>query len=167
MLGGAGRGNLSAIMASTPHPGSPTPLTATPSAAERQASAERTADFPNGWVLFTAVTLFMSGGLSMLFGIAALLNDQVIAVGGTGGPVVFDITAWGWVLLIGGFVMGLSGISLALGIGLARWLAVGFVMLHAAIMFAIASEFPAFAVMVIALDVVILFQLTVQWGRSR
>jgi hypothetical protein len=154
-------------MASTPHPGSPTPLTATPSAAERRASAERTSDFPNGWILFAAITLFMSGGLTILFGLAALLNDRVVAVGGTDGPVIWDITGWGWVLLIGGIVMGLTGIALALQMGVGRWLAVGFVLLHAVLMFAVASQFPAFAVLVIALDVVVLFQLTVQWGRSR
>jgi hypothetical protein len=154
-------------MASTPRPGSPTPLTATPSAAERRASAARTSDVPNGWILFAAVTLFMSGGLTILFGLAALLNDKVVAVGGTDGPVIFDITAWGWVLLIGGIVMSLTGIALALQMTVARWLAVGFVLLHAILMFAVASEFPIFAVLVIALDVVVLFQLTVQWGRSR
>lgn len=154
-------------MASTPHPGSPTPLTSTPTAAERRASAARTSDFPNGWILFAAVTLFMSGGLSFLFGLGALLNDRVVAVGGTGGPMVWDITAWGWVLVVGGVVMALTGLALAFQVGVARWLAVGFVMLHAIGMFAIASEFPIFAILVIALDVTVLFQLTVQWGRSR
>lgn len=141
-------------------------MTATPSAAERQASA-RTSDFPSGWILFAAVTLFMSGGMTILFGIAALLNDKVVAVGGTGGPVVLDITTWGWVFLIGGIVMSLTGIALALQVGVARWLAVGFVLLHAIGMFVILSEFPIFAFLVIALDVIVLYELTVQWGRSR
>jgi hypothetical protein len=154
-------------MASTPRPGSPTPLTATPTAAERRASAARTSDVPSGWILFAAVTLFMSGGMTILFGLAALLNDEVIAVGGSGGPVIFDITAWGWILLVGGVVMSLTGVALALQVGLARWLAVGFVLLHAVGMFAVASEFPVFAILVIALDVIVLYELTVQWGRAR
>jgi hypothetical protein len=81
-------------MASTPHSGPPTPLTATPSAAERRASAARGSD-------------------------------------------------------------------------VARWLATGFVLLHAMGMFVILSEFPVFAFLVIALDVIVLYELTVQWGRSR
>jgi hypothetical protein len=158
-----------AIMSSTPHPGAPgaqTPLTATPTAAERRA-AERSSDFPTGWILFTAVTLLMSGGMTVLFGLAALLNDKVVSVGGSGGPVILDITAWGWLLLVGGIVMGLTGIALALQVGVARWLAAGFVTLHAIGMFAVATEFPVLAILVIALDVVILYELTVQWGRSR
>ena len=48
----------------------------------------------------------------------------------------------------------------------ARWLAVGFVMLNAPFQFAIASAFPLLAILVIALDVVILYYLTAGWNRS-
>jgi hypothetical protein len=152
-------------MASSPHS---QPLTSTPSAAERERSRSRSrdADFPAGWVLFAAVTLFMSGGLTFLFGLAAVLNDDVVVVGGSGGPAIWDLTAWGWVGIVAGIVMSLTGIGLALQMGVARWLAIGFVMLHALLMFPIASAFPVLAILVIALDVVILYELTVAWSRG-
>jgi hypothetical protein len=50
--------------------------------------------------------------------------------------------------------------------GVARWAAAGFVTLHAILMFPIASAFPVIALIVIALDVIILYELTVGWGAS-
>ncbi|WCB91868.1 hypothetical protein DSM104299_00546 [Baekduia alba] len=149
-------------MASTPHG---TPLTATPSATDRELAARRSA-FPSGWVLFAAVTLFMSGGMTIVFGFAAVLNDKVVTVGGSGGPAIWDLTAWGWVGIVTGIVMVLTGIGLALQMGVARWAAVGFVTLHAILMFPVASAFPIVAIVVIALDVVILYELTVAWGSA-
>jgi hypothetical protein len=152
------------IMASTPHPRGPTPLTSTPTAAERERNrtAHRGA-FPSGMIMFAAVTLLMSGGLTVIFGIAALLNDDVVLVGGSGGPAIADLTAWGWVGIVTGIIMMLTGVGLGLQMGVARWGAAGFVTLHAILMFPIASAFPIVALIVIALDVIILYELTVGW----
>ena len=136
-----------------------TPMTATPG------PRVETYNPPGAWIIFAAVTLFMTGGFNILFGIAALLNDEVVAVGGDG-VMIWDFTTWGWILLVAGVVMMLTGIGLGLGVGIARWLAVGFVMLNAMFQFGIASAFPLLAILVIALDVVILYQLTAGWSRS-
>jgi hypothetical protein len=98
-------------------------------------------------------------------GIAALLNNDVVAVGGDG-VAIWDFTTWGWILLVAGVVMMLTGIGLGLGVGIARWLALVFVMLNAMFQFGIASAFPLLAILVIALDVVILYYLTAGWSRS-
>jgi hypothetical protein len=136
-----------------------TPMTATPGPRVETYSP------PGTWIIFAAVTLFMSGGFNVLFGIAALLNDEVVAVGGDG-VAIWDFTTWGWILLVAGVVMMLTGIGLGLGVGIARWLAVVFVMLNAMFQFGIASAFPLLAILVIALDIVILYYLTAGWSRS-
>jgi hypothetical protein len=154
-------------MSSTPHRGATAPLTATPTAAERErARAASSGAFPSGWVLFAAVTLVLSGGMTIIFGIAALLNDKVVEVGGSGGPAIADITVWGWVGIVTGIIMMLTGVGLGLQMGVARWAAAGFVTFHAALMFPIASAFPILAIIIIALDVIILYELTVGWGSS-
>jgi hypothetical protein len=38
-------------------------------------------------------------------GLAAVLNDKVVTVGGASGPIVWDFTAWGWVQMVIGVVM--------------------------------------------------------------
>ncbi|HEY6759001.1 MAG TPA: hypothetical protein VI318_05900 [Baekduia sp.] len=153
-------------MSSASHPGGTTPLTANVSAAEREQSRTRQSDFPSGWIIFAAVALVMSGGLTALFGLTAVLNDKVVTVGGTGGPAIWDLTGWGWVGIISGLVMIVTGIGLALQVGIARWTAVVLVTIHALLMFPIISAFPILAIIVIALDVVILYELTVAWSRS-
>ena len=165
MLCGSPARDSGGIMASTPHAGGPAPLTATPSSADRERAREQEA-FPSGWVLFAAVALFMSGGMTIIFGLAAVLNDKVVTVGGSGGTALWDLTGWGWVGIVTGIVMALTGVGLALQMRVARWAAIGFVTLHAALMFPIASAFPIVALIVIALDVVILYELTVAWGRA-
>jgi hypothetical protein len=136
-----------------------TPLRATPTPAQRAEAAAT----PNGWLIFAAVALFMSGGLSILFGLAALLNGAVLKVGTDDGPMIFDFTTWGWVELITGGVLMLTGVGIGLGVGVARWAAMGFVVVHAALLFGLVSAFPILALMIIALDVVILYQLAVHW----
>lgn len=136
----------------------PMPLTATPTPRVETYT-------PGGWIIFAAVTLFMTGGFNILFGIAALLNDKVVTVSGQG-VMIWDFTTWGWIMIVAGGVMMLTGIGLGLGVGIARWLAIGFVLLNAVFQFGIASAFPLLAILVIALDVVILYQLTVGWSRS-
>jgi hypothetical protein len=133
------------------------PLTATP------LPRASTYEPPNGWIIFTAITLFMTGGFNILFGIAALLNDEVVSVGGDG-VTIWDFTTWGWVMIAGGVLMMFSGVGLGLGIGAARWMAVGFVLLNALLQFGIISAFPLLAILVIGLDVFLLYQLLARWS---
>jgi hypothetical protein len=138
---------------------SPKPLTATPD----PRAAPRTYGHPGMVGIFVAVMLFMTGGFNVLFGIAALLNDEVVAVGGTG-VAIWDFTAWGWIMIVAGVVMMLTALGLALGLNAARWPAVGFVMLNALAQFGIVSAFPWLAVLLIGIDVVVLYQLTARWN---
>jgi hypothetical protein len=73
-----------------------------------EASSGVPAKQPSGWAVFAGVVLFIVGPLDALFGLAAILNDQVVVVGGHGATIA-DITTWGWVHLILGSVMALTG----------------------------------------------------------
>jgi hypothetical protein len=55
----------------------------------------------SGWAVFAAVMLLVIGGLDFFYGLAAVLNNEVVIVGGHG-VVIADITTWGWVTLIFG-----------------------------------------------------------------
>jgi hypothetical protein len=58
-------------------------------------------------------------------------------------------------------------VSTALGLfasrGWARWMAVLFAMVNAFAQFGAASAFPVWSLIVIALDVVVIYQLTARW----
>ena len=117
----------------------------------------------NGWIAFAAIILFLNGMFGALYGLAAILNDKVVTVGGGTGVTVWDFTGWGWIQLVIGIVMAIVAVGLFTGNGAARWLAVFMAMLSALAQFGIISAFPLWAILVIVLDVVVIYQLVARW----
>jgi hypothetical protein len=120
----------------------------------------------NGWGAFAAVILFLAGTFSFLYGLAAVLNDQVVTVGGGRGPIVWDFTAWGWIHMVIGVVMVAVAMGLIAVKGWARWAAIFFATLNALLQLGVITAFPIWALIVIALDVTIIYQLTANWDRT-
>jgi hypothetical protein len=116
----------------------------------------------DGWISFAAIVLFVAAFFSSMWGLAAILNDQVVTVGGRG-VTVLDFTTWGWAHLILGAMMGLTGVGLLGGRGWARWVAVILVTLNAFGQVGVISAFPLWALMMVALDVVVIYHLTARW----
>ena len=121
-----------------------------------------TDDEPPGLVLFAGIVMFINGVLSALWGLAAILNDEVVTVGGRG-AIIWDLTAWGWFVLFFGLAVTLVGVGLLAGNTAARWLGVIVVTLHALVHFGTISAFPLWAILVIGLDILILYQLLARW----
>ena len=117
---------------------------------------------PTGWTVFAGVILFMVGSLDALWGLAAILNDDIVIVGGQG-AILADITTWGWVHLVLGSAMALTGLGLLAGSSGARWLAVGFVTVNAIAQIVWFPAAPLWAFLIIILDVVIIYNLTARW----
>jgi hypothetical protein len=119
---------------------------------------------PTGWTVFAGILLFIIGSLDALWGLAALLNNDVVIVGGHG-AIIADITTWGWIHFLLGSAMALTGLGLFAGSSGARWLAVIFVSINAIAQVSWFPTAPLWSFMVIILDVVILYQLTARWEQ--
>jgi hypothetical protein len=117
---------------------------------------------PTGWTVFAGMVLVIVGSLDALWGLAGILNDQVLVVGGHG-AIIADITTWGWVHLILGSIVALTGLGLFTGSSTARWLAVFFVTVNAITQIVWFPLAPLWAFMIIILDVTIIYQLTARW----
>src|ERR1700742_688389 len=115
--------------------------------AERSARAARRREEPvlNGWGAFAAVILFLAGTFSFLYGLAAVLNDQVVTVGGGRGPIIWDLTAWGWIHMVIGVVMVAISAGLLAVKGWARWGAILIGTLNAILQLGIITAFPIWA----------------------
>jgi hypothetical protein len=120
----------------------------------------------SGWGVFAAVIMFMAGTFSFLYGLGAVLNDEVVTVGGGGGVIVWDFTAWGWAHMALGVLMFSASLSLFARRGWARWTAVVLATINAIAQLTIITAFPIWALIVIALDVTVIYQLTVNWART-
>jgi hypothetical protein len=119
---------------------------------------------PTGWTVFAGMVLVIVGFLDALWGLAAILNDQVVFVGNGGhGVMVADVTTWGWVHLILGSIVALTGMALFTGNTTARWVAVFFVTVSAISQIVYFPLAPLWAFLIIILDVTIIYQLTARW----
>jgi hypothetical protein len=126
---------------------------------ERRSIEERQ---PTGWTVFVGIILFIVGSLDALWGLAALLNNDIVIVGGHG-AIIANITTWGWIHLILGSVMALTGLGLFAGSSGARWFAVFFVTVNTITQIVWFPAAPLWAFLMILLDVTILYQLTARW----
>jgi hypothetical protein len=80
----------------------------------------------SGWVVFAGLMLVTAAGFEIIYGLAAVLNDQIVTVGGRG-VIVWDFTVWGWIHMVTGAVMLLVAWGLFALKGWARWTAVALV----------------------------------------
>jgi hypothetical protein len=109
--------------------------------------------------------MFIVGSLDALWGLGGILNDDVVVVGGQG-ALIADITTWGWVHLVLGSTIALTGVGLIVGSGVARWVAVLLLTVNAISQVVWFPAAPLWAFLLIVLDVTILYQLTVRWGQQ-
>jgi hypothetical protein len=105
------------------------------------------------------------GSLDVLWGLAAIVNSEVVVVGGHG-ALIFDLTAWGWFQLILGVVIALTGLGLLSGNAAARVLGVLLLAINTVMQIVWFPAAPLWSFLMIILDVVIIYQLTVNWAEK-
>lgn len=120
-----------------------------------------------GWIMFAAVVLIINGIFNLIDGLVSLFNEDVY-VQTKDGLVVFDFTAWGWILLIVGALQLLSGICiLATGALWARITAIVLASISAIAQIGFITAFPLWSVMVIILDMLVLWALVVHGEEAK
>lgn len=117
------------------------------------------------WIAFAGVMMVILGSLDALWGLAAILNNEVVVVGGHG-ALIFDLTTWGWVQLFLGALVGLTGVGLITGNAVARVLGISLLAINAILQIVWFSAAPLWAFLMIILDVVIIYQLMVNWTEE-
>lgn len=118
--------------------------------------------FWSGWVIFAALMLVLVGTVNVITGVVALLRQAYFAVG-EGSLVVFDFFAWAVILLCFGGVMILAGIGLTSGRQWARVAAITLALVNVIAHLAFLAAYPAWSVITIAVDVLVVFALTARW----
>jgi hypothetical protein len=121
-----------------------------------------------GWIGFASMLLLLVGVIDFFQGLVALFEDDYFVVTKAGFLAV-DLTTWGWTMLIWGVLLALAGIGLAAGQGWARWFTIVVVSLNilGQLGFHGNSQYPVWALTVLALSIFVLYALTVRWNESR
>jgi len=119
-----------------------------------------------GLAKFAGVLLIISGLWDVIIGISGILADKIF-VSTPQYLYAFDITAWGWVHLILGLVVGGTGIGVLKGMTWARIVGVALASDSLLVNFAFLPHYPFWSILVIALDVLLIWQLASQpWGKD-
>ena len=118
-----------------------------------------------GWVVFGGVMLILIGIIHLIQGIVALVNDDYYLVTRDGLVLNLDFTSWGWTHLVLGVLIGLVGVGLLAGNTAARVAGVVLAVLSAVVNLVFITAYPAWSVVVIALDVIVIYSIVVH-GRE-
>ncbi|GAA4759852.1 membrane protein [Nocardioides endophyticus] len=120
-----------------------------------------------GWIVFAGTMLMILGAFHIIQGLVALFRDEVYVVGPQGLVVNVDYTAWGWVHVIGGALAILTGACLLAGQLWARILAVVVAVVSALVNVAFLPAYPIWSTLMIALDVLVIWAVTVHGAEMK
>ncbi len=111
-----------------------------------------------------AALLLVSGILTLLQGISAVVNDELLVVGP---EYIFKLntTAWGWIHIILGVLLILVAIGMMTGAMWARMTAIFLASLSIVAMFLWLPYYPIWPLVVIALDIIVIWAVAT-WDRS-
>ncbi|HET6668325.1 MAG TPA: hypothetical protein VFG98_13695 [Intrasporangium sp.] len=118
-----------------------------------------------GWIAFAGLMMIMLGAFHAIAGLVGLFKDEYFLVGKDGLVVTLDYTAWGWVHLILGVVVGLAGAGLLAGQTWARVVAVILALISAVVNLGFLSAYPIWSAIMIAVDILVIYAVTAH-GRE-
>lgn len=125
---------------------------------QHSTTSPQAAGWAAGIKAFAGSLLVVIGSFNLIYGFAAVFNDQ-IWVEGVNRTFLFDLTTWGWIHVILGAALVLVGVFLFQNAAWARISAAALVMINMVTQMAALPAFPWWSIVMIALDAVILWAL--------
>ena len=122
----------------------------------------------SGWIGFAGLVMILLGGIDFFQGLIAIIEDNYY-VPTQSGFLVFDLTGWGWIMLIWGILIVLVGFALISGQSWARWTTIVLVCINlfGQLGFVGNSNYPLWALTALTLNIVVLYALIVRWDDSQ
>jgi uncharacterized membrane protein (DUF2068 family) len=114
----------------------------------------------SGWLSFAGILGIMLGVFNIIDGLITLFNDKY-AVLTQGQVLLFDLTGWGWFLLILGVIQLVVGWGILAGQSWARWTGVVIASLVALLHLVLIVWAPFWSVVTISLCIVVIYALVV------
>ncbi|AWK10251.1 hypothetical protein SSP531S_21880 [Streptomyces spongiicola] len=116
----------------------------------------------NGWAaggtLFAGVLMLVIGVISILEGIAGIVEDEVyLRVGGY--VFSWNLTAWGWVHLVLGILVAVTGLGILRGMEWSRYLGVALASLNIIVQFLFLPYQPIWTLFSMAVSVFVIWAL--------
>ena len=119
-----------------------------------------------GWIGFAGVMMIIAGSLNAIYGLIAVVNDEW-TVWTNRASLYLDISQWGWVHLLLGLALLLSGIGVFSGNILARTVGVIAAGVSLIANFMFIPAYPLWALVVVTIDVLVIWALTAHGSEMR
>ncbi|MBD5785647.1 hypothetical protein IF650_05595 [Cellulosimicrobium terreum] len=119
-----------------------------------------------GWVWFAGIVLVTLGLFNVISGLVAAFSPNTLVSVTGGGVVLLDVSTWGWVHLVLGALIAVTGFALLAGKGWARLVAIVLVVLNALAQFSTMQATPWWSLVTILLDLFVLWALIVHGDEA-
>jgi hypothetical protein len=116
---------------------------------------------------FAGSILVLDGLFSLTWGLVALLRDQAFYVAQSGNAVNVDYTVWGWLHLLIGLFVAVIGFCVLFGMEWAQLVALVLAATSAVANVFVIPAYPIWSIVVIALDVLVIWAITVHGPEMR
>lgn len=116
-------------------------------------------DVGAGWVLFAGIFMIVGGLFAFFEGLGALLRSGRFYATVNNYPYGANITAWGWIELIGGAIVFLAGFYVMRGAVWARVVGITLASLSAFANFFFIPFYPFWAIAVITINLFVIWAL--------
>jgi hypothetical protein len=120
-----------------------------------------------GMVIFSAVIVMLLGSFQLIEGIVAIVRDEHYFTTSSGLPVSFNYTVWGVFHAILGLLVLAAGVGIMLGQTWARVVGIGIAAISGLGNLLFLPAQPFWCTLVIALDVLVIYTLSVHGREAR
>ena len=135
-----------------------------PSVGRYSSTAREPSGWAVGWIFFAATMMILIGTFHLVTGLVGLINDDFYVK--TNNYVLqFSTTTWGWINVVVGVVVLLSGIFLFTGSVFARVVGVIMTAISMFAAFGFLPWYPVWSIVIIALGIAVIWALTAH-GRD-
>ncbi|EID54115.1 tryptophan-rich sensory protein [Saccharomonospora xinjiangensis] len=119
-----------------------------------------------GGTVFASTVLVLAGAFHIIVGLTAIFNSDFYVVTESGLALNVDFAAWGWVHFGLGIVAVAAGLGLLTGQMWARVTGIAMAAVSAVVSLAFIPAYPLWALVVIALDIVVIYAIAVHGSRA-
>lgn len=120
-----------------------------------------------GWIVFAGIILVANGFFSVIQGLIAVIGPDTYYAAANGSLWLFDVDGWGWWNIIIGALIVATGAGLFAGQTWARVVAIILAVLSAIGQMILLPAQPWWSLIVIALDVLVIYAVTVHGREMR
>ena len=118
----------------------------------------------SSWAMFAGFMMILVGIFQQIQGLVAIFNDDWYLVSNRGLVLSIDYSAWGWIHLVLGLLIATAGVAVING-KTCRILGCLLALVSAVANLMFIAAYPAWSIIVIALDVLVIYALAMHGGE--